>query len=448
MSSSSETLVFRQFLLDAEGGVFSNTSDSSDFLFRVFGDAGESTALACSYGGGTVWPISSSSESSQSDLTSTSFAPESSDSDDSDDIEVKDLTFCVLRSLDSGGGEFVFLTGEGTRIATYPLSIDLGFTSMAFWPGNSSRIVAIKEKSVYVVDFIDEGVVTSEFSTSYTLTGIASPTSITSDQAKFYFSTNDQGLIIAGINANPVTFSLDSLVSDSLPANSVALSGSEAGIWSFHSTRRGGAIPYEYDGVSHIQCSRVGVGVTDSADIVQVTGKITAPSQSEPSAITREYNSGIAEETDGVFFGPVAPGQVSDTKVVDLRVEGVNLIRNVKIGIVDQDRGLTTSDTWLVSHGDSINSSSVPEDSFQGVNSDSTPGNANNYSIGTKEDASGLTLESDYVHLAAQAPFRFLGAGHCTYRWFFDFEGGNISEDMGISIYETGDASSSSESSS
>jgi hypothetical protein len=142
-----------------------------------------------------------------------------------------------------------------------------------------------------------------------------------------------------------------------------------------------------------------------------------------PTAIVREYNptSGkLIGTINELAFGHIPVGKSSAVKVVDLTVDGVDSISNVKLQI-------TASDFIGVN------------DSPSGVNSDGSVGNGN---FGIEHDTqfvargtltsffSGLnepvtvggrtSKTSQYVYLNVRMNSAKVGSGVVSYQWIFD----------------------------
>jgi len=143
-----------------------------------------------------------------------------------------------------------------------------------------------------------------------------------------------------------------------------------------------------------------------------------------PTVVTREYNPtsgrliGNVSELD---WGNIPLGKASGVKVVDMSVEDVDAISNVKIQVIASDK--------------------VPvNDSPTDIQTDGSAGNGNFGAMHNAEFVARSTLTrffagvlvpvtvggrsskvSEYVYLNVKMNVSTVGAGTVTYQWLFDY---------------------------
>lgn len=116
-------------------------------------------------------------------------------------------------------------------------------------------------------------------------------------------------------------------------------------------------------------------------------------------------------------FGPLAPGQVSPTKIVFLKVPSSIGINNIRLALIDCG-GLTFGDTKFgVEIQSFIDYNIIPSGEFSGVNEIKDSNSIYNISVANNDLQS-----SKYVYLNVTIPReQTFGTGTIRYLWFFDY---------------------------
>lgn len=120
--------------------------------------------------------------------------------------------------------------------------------------------------------------------------------------------------------------------------------------------------------------------------------------------------------SSSLSIGPLAPGEISPTTVIRLSVPNAQVIRNIKIGLIDNGGIPFTNSTFGITTRNYYDSFLVPEIFFQGISNgiSTSPFNVAILNIGS-------TL-SYYVYLNVHVPFDFtFKGGTIRYKWFFDW---------------------------
>lgn len=120
--------------------------------------------------------------------------------------------------------------------------------------------------------------------------------------------------------------------------------------------------------------------------------------------------------SSAIDFGPLSPGEISQTKIIFLSVPYAKTIDNIKIALIDTG-GITFANTIFGVDSKSYIDYNVPTSFFQGLNEDDDPNNLNNIVISNKD-----IKTSRYVYLNINVPAGLgIGSGVVRFKWFFDF---------------------------
>jgi hypothetical protein len=142
-----------------------------------------------------------------------------------------------------------------------------------------------------------------------------------------------------------------------------------------------------------------------------------------PTAVVREYNPttgkfiGVVSE---LSFGHIPVGNSSVVRVVDLSVDGVDSISNVRLQITASDFiGVNDSPTGIAADGSSSNGNfGIEHDTMFVPRSTLTrffPGLNMPVSVGSRSDK-----VSQYTYLNIRMNSSKVGSGAVSYQWIFD----------------------------
>jgi hypothetical protein len=130
-------------------------------------------------------------------------------------------------------------------------------------------------------------------------------------------------------------------------------------------------------------------------------------------------NNGTLEtiNSKALSFGPLAPGQLSSTLIIYLKVPTSIAIQNIRLALVDCG-GLSFEDTnFGVETRPYLDYNIVPSTNFSGVNEARDVNSIYNISVNNKDFQT-----SDYVYLNVSIPRdQLFGTGTIRYKWFFDY---------------------------
>lgn len=150
-----------------------------------------------------------------------------------------------------------------------------------------------------------------------------------------------------------------------------------------------------------------------SVDTIRVTtnGEIIGTDSSDSKGTLNTINS------KALSFGPLAPGQTSETMIVYLKVPNSSAINNIKIALIDCG-GLTFGETkFCIETYSFLDYNIIPTSEFLGVNSTDDSESIYNVDIANKD-----WYTSQYVYLNVVIPQgQLLGSGTIKYRWFMDY---------------------------
>ena len=120
----------------------------------------------------------------------------------------------------------------------------------------------------------------------------------------------------------------------------------------------------------------------------------------------------------GAFnFGTLAPGQTSDTIIVQLKGINTTALGRIKIALIDTGDITFAPNIFGITTTFRLSSSIEPEEYFEGVNTDGLASNPYNIDIDTIE-----INKSDYVYLNVAVPSnQTVENGVIRYKWFFDY---------------------------
>lgn len=119
---------------------------------------------------------------------------------------------------------------------------------------------------------------------------------------------------------------------------------------------------------------------------------------------------------ESMTFGMVAPKESSQTNIIQLTVQNVAAITNIKLALIDTGGILFGSSVFGIDTREFIDSNVIPESFFLGV-SDKSVNSSYNISISNLNRYS-----SEYVYLNVNIPIgQIFIAGTIRYQWIFDF---------------------------
>jgi len=150
----------------------------------------------------------------------------------------------------------------------------------------------------------------------------------------------------------------------------------------------------------------------------QVETVVVSKTISKPEQDASDSNSTINTiDSKSLSLGPLAPGQISDTKIIYLRVSSAIAINNIKIALIDTGGITFGSEIFGVEIQSYLDYNIVPTTYFVGENRDNSSLNGNNVSI-----LNSGANKSQYVYLNVHLPEnQVLGAGTVRFKWFFDY---------------------------
>lgn len=121
-------------------------------------------------------------------------------------------------------------------------------------------------------------------------------------------------------------------------------------------------------------------------------------------------------------FGPLAPGETSETKIIYLRIPYSQAINNIKLALVDTGEITFSNNIFGVETKNYLDYNLIPSYNFSGLNTDNSPNNTNNIVVGN-----GNNTTSQYVYLNVKIPLdQKMGSGTIRYRWYFSYAVNNI----------------------
>ena len=116
-------------------------------------------------------------------------------------------------------------------------------------------------------------------------------------------------------------------------------------------------------------------------------------------------------------FGSLAPGETSETIIINLRAPYAKTIDNIKIALINTGDIIFANNIFGIEFRSYIDYNIKPSSYFQGINEDNEANNVNNIDINNKDN-----LSSQYVYLNVSLPTsQSSGAGVMRLKWFFDF---------------------------
>jgi len=154
-----------------------------------------------------------------------------------------------------------------------------------------------------------------------------------------------------------------------------------------------------------------------------------------PSLTIREYHpesGALLGNISTLNFGKLTAGTTSGVKVIDIAFTEVDVVGNIKLGLISSG-GLTVNSnpTDIAANGsasnghfgvestsafDAAKASSPLTRHFAGVNNDVKASNSNNVSVSNRSD----TI-SDYIYLDIEIGASSITAGNGAYKVFFDY---------------------------
>jgi len=144
----------------------------------------------------------------------------------------------------------------------------------------------------------------------------------------------------------------------------------------------------------------------------------------KPQLIFRRYdkNGNFIENFRSLFMGNMQPGKKSDINIINMLVQNVSYIENVKLGIIQSDLNGNEVNT-MVSYriSDVIDPNIDTNKYFNGINVNQISSDVNNIDVGVKT-LSIRKNETNFIYLSINVPESYLGSGHLVFKWFFDYE--------------------------
>ena len=147
-------------------------------------------------------------------------------------------------------------------------------------------------------------------------------------------------------------------------------------------------------------------------------------SKGSSGVITSTGNDGSSNKgsintinSQSLSFGTLAPGSISKTIIIGLRVPNAKTIDNIKICLVDTGDIEFQNNIFGVEVRSYIDYNVVCSTFFQGLNEDNDPNNANNIAVENKD-----IISSQYVYLNVRLPEnQTVGNGVIRIKWYFDY---------------------------
>lgn len=116
-------------------------------------------------------------------------------------------------------------------------------------------------------------------------------------------------------------------------------------------------------------------------------------------------------------FGPLAPGEISETVIIYLKVPSAIAINNIKIGLVDCGELIFNDSNFGIEIQPFLDYNIVPSERFEGINSLKDTNSIYNVSVSNRNLQS-----SNYVYLNVSVPRnQTFGTGTFRYKWFFEY---------------------------
>lgn len=429
----------------------------SYLVFKTFGRVlGTPCGLAISY-----FTNEESSESSVSDIsseTSRSSITQSTSSKSSLSVETSSSSSSSTSSLSlssesssSSSGKFKFsdgnvyiltkdkesntayvgiynINGEIKGIISFSSGYD--FLGLSVWPGNDNLLVATSTDNVHLI-YINSGQIlfyTVNFPFELAQ-GLNATDLVGTNECEFIACLKNTNEIIRfKINQSTRTVSIveTTAYQNLIGERRGVVVSSDTNVYFVRSDNEKSVVYKAVDGVDYKICT---IPYTVYGMAYPIAGIATASVGTQLSDITistRVYDKdGIYLNSDNsVFFGLLQPGQISDPKIVNILVEGVSSINNIKIGLVNMDVGNeNVREVFMVETSPTINANLEMQHYFQGINSFEDYDSPYNVSVGVRDiGTSGKKIESEYVYLAVNVPAKYTTRGHAVYKWFFEYE--------------------------
>jgi len=319
---------------------------------------------------------------------------------------------------------------DGRLIVSYNLGIQQTLYGLAQWPRNAQLLVLAGASGFYFVDTTD-GMVRYAPTSQSLRNGIAVEDATVSNPLTAVFLTGNINGEIVRWNLNRLYRSaqLSSVFARRLPKEVTGLAGvleaqefsilaglPENGRTQFYRFTAG--VPTTAAKKQRFSlCGMTIAAVGASAGLATNGGASSNPDPTTSVGIeTRRYDASgnLVGGVLGVNFGAAAPGQISTTQCVSLKVNGAKEIANVRLGLVTCDN-LPPSNIYM-SQQPTFDSATVPATAFTATGSDAS------VAIDTRVGAGGVISESNYVYLAARATAGQVGAGCVLFRWYFDYD--------------------------
>jgi len=385
---------------------------------------------------------SSSSSPNTSSSSSTSASTSSMSSSFSSQSTVDyDYNVYILRKNTSTTANMAIHDITGYLKGSIDFSSNINFLGLSLWPNNNNLLVAISENLIHML-YISSGQIgmysfDSPVSLAY---GIACKNVVDENSAEFFVRSKDQRqIVLIKINKKTKTCSIsDQYTSHLSKWNRLGGLACDLGIYGligemntiYH-------VVEETKGYSHVSKTVILTGTPTLSFMFAmpftVYGCCTALPGSTSTSLIESVKSPILtfrrydidgnfiENFNSLFLGNFQVGTKSDINIINMLVEGVSSINNVKLGVIENGIiGYDIDHVVMYGVSDIIDPSFTIEKYFSGVNTDGTSGNSNNIEVGLK--SGGKSIESKYVYLAMDVPQRYVGRGYITLKWFFDYE--------------------------
>ena len=119
-------------------------------------------------------------------------------------------------------------------------------------------------------------------------------------------------------------------------------------------------------------------------------------------------------------WGPISPGETSQTKIIKLRIPSAIGVSNIKLGLINSGNIDFKNTIFGIETRNNLDYNIVPENYFQGVNYTKISSSSLNIDVPN----SGRN-ESVYVYLNFNLPKNYIFKGETIrYKWFFDYVSG------------------------
>ena len=138
--------------------------------------------------------------------------------------------------------------------------------------------------------------------------------------------------------------------------------------------------------------------------------------QTSASDNAETINTSFAKSSS---FGTIAPGETSKNIIIQLNIPNVRGIANIKLALVALEGIEFENNIFGISKDYLLRDDIVPNEYFQGINTDNSPTNSYNISIANIDNNA-----SEYVYLNLTLPLDSItGVGIIRLKWYYDYAG-------------------------